>query len=130
MKSGDTPYAVKKDVRNNAIVREVDGARQRELSRWLVICTLLVGVVLFSAWQQFELLSHGYRLERLQEERRAEQEVNRHLRLEIESLRAPKRIERLAVEKLKLTAPGRDQAIVIERVIASEPPSRSVVASR
>jgi cell division protein FtsL len=130
MKAGDAAYAVSKDIRNNPIVREVDGARQRELSRWLFVCALLVAVVLFSAWQQFELLSHGYRLERLQEERRAEEEINRHLRLEIESLRAPKRIERLAVEKLKLTAPGRGQAIVIERVTASEPPARSVVASR
>jgi cell division protein FtsL len=130
MKSGDFEYAVRKDVRNNPVVREVDGARQRELSRWLAVGALLLGVVLFSAWQQFELLSHGYELERLNEERRAEREVNRHLRLEIESLRSPKRIERLAVDKLKLMPPSRDQAIVIERVMASEPPARSVVASR
>jgi cell division protein FtsL len=130
MKAGEFEYAVRKDVRNNPVVREVDGARQRELSRWLGVGALLLGVVLFSAWQQFELLSHGYELERLTEERRAEQEVNRHLRLEIASLRSPKRIERLAVEKLKLTPPTRAQAIVIERVTASEPPARSVVASR
>jgi len=130
MKSGDFEYAVRKDIRNNPVVREVDGARQRELSRWLGVGALLLGVVLFSAWQQFELLNHGYQLERLNEERRAEHEINRHLRLEIESLRSPKRIERLALDKLKLTAPNRAQAIVIERVMASEPPARSVVASR
>ena len=52
----------------------------------------------------------------MQQERAAEEEVNRHLRLEIETLRAPRRIERLATEQLHLVAPARGEAIVIERV--------------
>ena len=57
-------------------------------------------VLLFSAWQHFELLRHGYRLEQMQQERAAEDEINRHLRLEIETLRSPARIERLATGRL------------------------------
>jgi cell division protein FtsL len=123
-------YAVKKDVRNNPIVREVDEARQRELWKSVGIGGLLVLVLLFSAWQHFELLRHGYRVEELQRERAAEEDAARHLRLEIESLRMPQRIEALATEKLHLVAPTRDEAIVIERVLPADPPAPSVVARR
>src|SRR5262249_30743604 len=81
-------YAIKKDVRNNPIVREVDRNRQRELWRSVGVGGLLVAVLLFSAWQHFELLRHGYRLEQMQKERMAEEEINRHLKLEIETLRS------------------------------------------
>jgi 1,4-alpha-glucan branching enzyme len=45
-----------------------------------------------------------------------------------ETLRSPRRIESLATERLKLVAPPRDAAIVIERVIPPEPPARTIVA--
>ena len=126
----DFEYAIKKDVRNNPIVREVDESRQRELWRSIGVGVLLVGVLLFSAWQHFELLRHGYRIEQMQRERAAEEEVNRHLRLEIESLRSPERIERIAKEKLQLVEPAADEAIVIERVTPAAPPGKAIVASR
>jgi cell division protein FtsL len=123
-------YAIKKDVRNNPIVRELDRERQHEMFRSVAIGVFLVAVLLFSAWQHFELLRHGYRLEQMQKERAAEDEINRHLRLEIETLRSPARIERLATERLQMVAPAPDEAAVIERVLPTTPPSRSVVARR
>ena len=87
-------YAIKKDVRNNPIVREVDETKQRELWKWAGIAAFLVMVLL------------------------------------IETLRAPQRIEALATERLHLTEPAADQAVVIERVAPVEPPARSVVAQR
>jgi cell division protein FtsL len=123
-------YAIKKDVRNNPIVREVDRERNRELWRSVAIGVFLVAVLLFSAWQHFELLRHGYRLEQMQKERAAEDEINRHLRLEIETLRSPARIERLAVSRLRMVVPGPDEASVIERVVPAPPPPRSLVAER
>jgi cell division protein FtsL len=130
MSAVDFEYAIKKDIRNNPIVREVDQARQRELWRSLAVGAFLVGVLLFSAWQQFELLRHGYQIERLQRERAAQEEINRHLRLEIETLRAPGRIERIATEKLRMVPPAPGEAIVIERVTPPAPPDKAVVASR
>ena len=123
-------YAIKKDVRNNPIVREVDQSRQRELWTSVGVATLLVLVLLFSAWQHFELLRHGYQVEGLQQERAAQEELTRQYRLEIETLRSPKRIEALATQRLHLVAPGDGDAIVIERVLAADPPARSVVARR
>ena len=123
-------YAIKKDVRNNPIVREVDEARQRELWKSVGIAGFLVLVLLFSAWQHFELLRHGYQVEELQRERAAQDELSRQYRLEIETLRSPKRIEALAIEQLHLVAPSQSDTIIIERVLAADPPASSVVARR
>ena len=123
-------YAIKKDVRNNPIVREVDDARQRELWKSVGIAGFLVLVLLVSAWQHFELLRHGYQVEELQRQRAAEEETSRRLRLEIDTLKSPQRIETLATQQLHLVSPSRDEAIVIERVVPAEPPAASVVARR
>ena len=58
----------------------------------LVLAMLLV-IVLVSAWQHFELRNYGYMMEQLEKEQAAEEDANRHLRLEIETLRSPSRIE-------------------------------------
>jgi cell division protein FtsL len=123
-------YAVRKDVRNNPIVREVDERRQRELWSSLGIGAVLVVVVMFDAWQHFEHIRHGYAIDQLQKSLAAEDEVRRHLRLEIATLRAPQRIERIAVSRLGMVPPKSGDAIVLERVLPAEPPARSVVASR
>ena len=123
-------YAIRKDVRNNPIVREVDEARQRDLWKSVSIAAFLVLALLFSAWQHFELLRHGYQVEELQRQKAAEEEIGRRLRLEIETLKTPSRIEQLATQKLRLVAPTRDEAIVLERVLPPDPPAKSVVARR
>jgi cell division protein FtsL len=123
-------YAIKKDVRNNPIVREIDDARQRELWQSIGVAGFLVLVLLVSAWQHFELLRHGYQVEQLQRQRAAEDDISRRLRLEIDTLRSPQRIESLATQQLHLVTPNRDEAIVIERVVPAEPPAASVVARR
>src|SRR5919201_4748708 len=109
-------YAIKKDVRNNPIVIEVDQARQRELWKSVGVAAFLVLALLFSAWQHFELLRHGYQAEQMQSERAAEEETTRRLKLEIETLRSPKRIEALATQQLHLVPPAHEDAIVLERV--------------
>jgi cell division protein FtsL len=121
-------YAIKKDVRNNPIIREVDERRLQEQWRSVAIGVLFVGVLLFSGWQRVELLQHGYRAEQMQQQRAEEEAANRHLRLEIETLRSPQRIEKLATTSLKLVAPDTGAAVVIERVVPPDPPAASVVA--
>jgi len=121
-------YAIKKDVRNNPIVREVDERRWREQWRSVALGVLFVGVLLFSGWQRVELLQHGYRLEHMQKERGEQEATNRHLRLEIETLKSPQRIERLATSTLHLVAPETGAAVIIERVVPDEPPAASVLA--
>ena len=129
-KAGTFEYEIRKDFRNNQIVREVDERRLRDVWMSLGIGLVLVMVLLFSAWQHFELLRHGYKLEQMQRDRSAENDINRHLRLEMETLRSPQRIEKLATERLGMVSPGDAEAVVLERVTPPEAPARSVVASR
>jgi len=130
MSASDFEYAIKKDVRNNPIVREVDRERHREMWRALWIGAFLVAVLLFTVWQQFQLLQYGYRMEQMQQQHAEELEIQRHLRLEIEALRSPARIERVALKELQMVAPGPADATVIERVIEPAAPPRSVVVRR
>jgi cell division protein FtsL len=123
-------YAIRKDVRNNPIVREVDEARQRELWKTVGLTVGLVIAALFFAWPHMELMVNGYRIEQLQKEKDAQEEMTRRLRLEIETLRSPKRIEALATTRLHLVAPKQDEAIVLERVVPADLPASSVVARR
>ncbi len=130
MDKGTFEYEIRKDFRNNQIVREVDERRLKDLWQSLAIGVALVIVLLFSAWQHFELLRHGYKLEQMQRDRAAEGDINRHLRLEMETLRAPQRLETLATERLGMVAPGDAEAVVIEKVTPPTPPAKSVVAVR
>lgn len=126
----DFEYGIKKDVRNNPIVRELDEARQRQLWKTAGIFGVLVIVVLFSVWQNFELVSHGYVIQRMEKQRAEEEAIKRKLTLEIATLRSPSRIERIALKDLHLVAPSGEQAIVIERVTPAPPPGKSIVAVR
>jgi len=130
MDKGTFEYEIRKDFRNNPIVREVDERRQRDLWMSLGVGVALVMVLLFSAWQHFELLRHGYKLEQMQRDRAAESDLNRHLRLELETLRSPQRIEKLATERLGMISPGAAEAVVLERVSPTTAPAKSIVASR
>lgn len=86
-------YAVKKDIRNNAVRREAD-ARQRAELRWMLTLGILgFGMLLFSSWQHFGMLDSGYRIERLRMEFEQETAVNRQLQLNLETLRSPQQLE-------------------------------------
>ena len=121
---------VSPQIRNAPIVRELDGARQRELRGSLLLAVPLVAVLLFSVWQHFELLQHGYRSEQMRQEYARQRELNRHLRLEIETLRAPARIERVATGQLHMVVPGSEQELLVERVTGETAPESSIVATR
>ena len=130
MSGVDFEYQIRKDVRNNPIVREVDHQRHRELWRWMLIGGFLVGVLLFSAWQHFVLLRNSYQVEQLLRERAEQEEINRKLRLEIETLKAPQRIYEIATEKLGMVPAASDTSLVIERVPPPAQAGKAVVASR
>ena len=123
-------YAIKKDIRNNPIVREVDQARVKEMWRSASVGVLLVAILLYSAWQHFELIRYGYRIEQMQKERAAEEQINRHLKLSVQTLTRPDRIEQLASTRLKMVPPAAADTYILERVVPNEAPATSVVASR
>lgn len=123
-------WAIKKDVRNNPIVREVDLERHRNMWRSAGFSVFFVAVLLFTVWRQLEVQQYGYEMGNTQQDLEKEQSINRQLRLEIATLEAPQRVDKLARERLHMVEPTAADAIIIERVIAPPTPPRSVVAQR
>jgi cell division protein FtsL len=128
--STDLEYAIKKDIRNNPVVREVDAQQKRDFLRTSCIAVLIVGMGLFAAWQHFKILQNGYEVQRLQQAHAAEESVNRKLRLEVETLRAPRRIERIALHDLHMVSPVAKDTLVIERAAVAAPDQAIVAAAR
>jgi hypothetical protein len=128
MSTIDLEYAIKKDIRNNPVVREIDVEQKREFTRMIWLAAVIVGMLLFSAWQHFEIVNSGYKIERLRVETAAEASMNRKLRLQLETLRAPQRVEAYAVQKLRMIQPTSENTLVIERTTGAVP-SRSIVAA-
>jgi cell division protein FtsL len=122
-------FAVRKDVRNN-LVRQVDRARHREMWETAAVLAAMLLIVLMSVWERTRLLNYGYQIERLRAEQNAEEAIGRRLRLEIETLRSPARIEDLAKREIGMVVPPREDVIILERVTQPAPASKSLVASR
>ena len=109
----DFEHAIKMDVRNNPIVRELDQARQRELWRSMVIGGALVAVILFSLWQRFSVMRTATEIETVQRELGQALEEKRRLTLEVEQLSAPLRIEKLAIGQHMLHADRTTTRIIV-----------------
>jgi hypothetical protein len=122
-------YAIKKDVRNNPIVREIDRERHREMWRSAGVGAFLVAVLVFFVWHQTNLLHQEYLFHDAQQDLAAQQKLNEQLRIRIAMMSAPAVIAAKA-HQLRMVFPGPDEAIPIERVITSPPPAASVLARR
>jgi hypothetical protein len=109
----DFEHAIKMDVRNNPIVRELDQARQRELWRWMLVGGALVCVILFSLWQRFSVMRVATQIETTDRELSAARERQRRLRLDVERLSAPSRIEQLALRAHMVRADPTTTLIIV-----------------
>ena len=65
----------------------------------MAIGVSLVIVVLFSLWQRFTVIRVGTEIQQMQRSLQDEREVNRQLRLDVETLSAPRRIAKLAAAR-------------------------------
>jgi hypothetical protein len=125
--SNDVDYGLRKSIRNNPITREVDREHARALRRKVWLASLIVATLLFTAWQHFKVVRDGYQTERLRLDRAYEETINRKLRLNLETLRAPGYVETHA-RALGLQPPSIDDTLVLERAPATPAPA-GVVAS-
>jgi hypothetical protein len=108
-------YAVKKDIRNNSVVRQADARQRAELRRMRAMVGVVVAMLLFSAWQHFGRLDATVRIERLRMAQDDEAEKNRQLRLNLERLRSPGKLASQAA-RLGLRPPTLTETIVIDRI--------------
>lgn len=126
----DVEYAIKKDLRNNPIVRGVDEKQRRALVRTLGVGVLVVGMLLFSAWQRYQMIDHGYRVEKLTKDIAEQEALNRRLRLELDTLRSPEMIEGRAMRELQMVYPTPAETVLVERIPATTAPKAVVAHAR
>jgi len=79
----------------------------------LILLLFLIGGSLFYVWSRIQVIQLGYEISNALKEERALAESNKRLRLEIATLKSYSRIEKFAVEELRMTKPKPDQVIVI-----------------
>jgi hypothetical protein len=125
----DLEYAIKQDVRNNPVVREVDREQKREFLRMLGGAALAVAVLIFVVAPTTSYFTTGYRVEDLRDDVGREVEVQRQLRLELEVQLRPQEVQHRAVGELKMVEPTEHDIVVIERVPARPKANRAIVAS-
>jgi cell division protein FtsL len=83
------------------------------LLSFALLLSFLIGGSLFYVWSRIQVIQLGYEISNALKEGRALFETNKKLRVEIATLKSYTRIEKLAVEELKMSKPTPDQVIVI-----------------
>jgi cell division protein FtsL len=119
-------YAIKKDVRNNPIVREIDRERHREMWRSAGVCVFLVFVLVLFVWRHTDMLHRDVETYSLQTDIDVMKKQNDQLRIEIATMRAPKLIDQRAKRDLHMTLPRADDVVEIVRAVTSRPASSSL----
>jgi cell division protein FtsL len=103
----------------------VDPVKRRECYGMLGLGILAFLFLSLFAWQHFQCVQFGYRIEQLKAQKSTLEQWNHQLRLEHASLADPQRIDQLARGKLGLASPGPQQVI---RVGPEGEPGESVLA--
>ncbi len=111
---------------NSRLVPVADPHAARKCLSIALLASFCFGTVLFSAWQSFECVQYGYRIERLQREKQQTLEANRKLRLEVASLGDPVRIDTIARNQLGMTSLSPAQ--IVSGEASSLAPEVSVLA--
>ena len=93
-------------------------ARPKRIKLNLLILFMLfmlffIGGSLFYVWSRIQVIRLGYEISNALKEGKALTETNKKLRLEIATLKSYGRIERFAVEELRIGKPKPEQVIVI-----------------
>ena len=127
--SVDLEFAIKQDIRNNPVVREVDAVQRREFFRLLGGAAAVLVMLLLVLWPRFSQQRQSYRLEDLRREIEIEKELQRKYTLELETMQSPQELERRA-SALGMIVPSEHDTLVLDRVAPSPRPNRGIVAAR
>lgn len=87
-----------------------------KLDRFFLVAFLMVffiGGSLFYVWSRIQVIRLGYEISSALKQDKALTDTNKRLRLEIATLKSYARIEKFAVEELKMAKPKPEQVVVI-----------------
>ncbi len=125
----DLEYAIKQDIRNNPVVREVDVEQKREFIRMLAWAAVMFVMLMIALLPKVTTVTTSYRVEDLRDDLAREEAFYRQYHLEMEQLVRPQLLEHRAKVELGLVEPTENDTLVIERVSPSPPANRAIVAA-
>ncbi|MFN0063202.1 MAG: cell division protein FtsL [Myxococcaceae bacterium] len=105
-------------------------ATLRALAGPALLSLVFVGVGVVHVTSRVLVVSAGYRLSRLDTRHRALAVENDRLKLELATLKAPARLERLARERLGMGPPAPDAVLDLRRASPSAPQSPIAAVTR
>src|SRR4029450_11165997 len=124
--SNDLEFAIKQDIRNNPVVREVDLDQKKEFVRMLGWAAAAVVLLMFALLPKANAVNLGYKIQGLKDDIAAEKEFQRSYRLELEHFLRPQEIRRRAIVELGMIDPPGDLILPLELVPASPQASRAM----
>ena len=92
------------------------GPKRIKLNRLFLLALLtlfFIGGSLFYVWSRIQVIRLGYEISSALKEEKVLTDANKRLRLEIATLKSYARIEKFAVEQLRMAKPKPEQVIVI-----------------
>jgi hypothetical protein len=126
--SHDLEFAIKQDIRNNPVVREIDLAQKRDFLRLLAFGAAVAAMLIIALAPRFQAVKGGYAIEKIRNEVEFEREYNRRLKLEYQTATRPEVVEERA-RRLGLVLPTEADTIIVETVPPSPAEDRAIVAA-
>jgi len=84
------------------------------LRRVLIFGLIVMGLMLYVGGK-VQIMRLGYQIEDLEKQKRDLERMNRSLQIEASSLSAPGRIEEIAVKRLGMIRPSKENVVVVKR---------------
>ncbi len=100
-----TQFHTVKKIDNSRLVRNVQPVRLRSFYRTAGLGALIAACLMMYIYQHFRCIDLSFQLEDLKSKQSLSSSLNSELRLEIEGLRDPRRIDVIARKQLGLTQP-------------------------
>lgn len=116
-----SPYAVRRTVENEYLVRERDRRLARELLGVAVTVLLLGAGLLAYTWIHIETTHVGYAVDRLEKSLHELRQEERRLRLEATYRARPASLEERAARELDMRPPKLEQTVFYEELVSGEP---------
>lgn len=99
--TGENPRALSKGIRWDIFILLI------------LLILMAIGGALFYVWSRIQVIQLGYKISNALKDERELKETNKKLRLEIATLKSYSRIEKYAVEELRMAKPNPEQVVII-----------------
>lgn len=89
-------------------------SRRGSLRRVLVATLVILGLILYVG-AKIKIVQLGYQIEAMEHEKKDLERSNRSLRIETSSLSSPARIEAIALKRLGMVRPQKENVVAVKR---------------